>query len=107
MRWRNSYLWALGAVLILVMLGFQGRPNLSVVGPCSASAPLVPRASFESAPVSQGVLSHFDGYRYALRAAHFSLLLWAIRAVEDTQQVASAAKPVYGPLHQRPPPSFS
>jgi len=107
MRWRTSYLWALGAVVAFVaLLVFDGRPNLAVADGC-VSAPTVPSASAESAPVVQLLQSHFEWCSHALRSINLSLALQASRANEGAHQVPDAGQPQYGPLHRRPPPSLS
>src|SRR5258706_4970404 len=69
MRWRTSYIWALGAFVALAVLAFDGRPS-DVVGSAGAvSAPFAPRASVESGPAGQVLLSHFYGCGHALRSS--------------------------------------
>jgi hypothetical protein len=108
MRSRNTYLWAVGTVAVfMAVLVFQGGPNITSGAVTSASAPAVPSAWFETGAVAQGVPSHFDGCGPALRAMGRSFALRVIPRVERAQQVEGATRPVYAPLHRRPPPSFS
>ena|ERR1700694_2439253 len=107
MRWRNSYFWALGVCVALVVLVLTGHPSVTLNASGAVSAPFAPSASVESAPVGQVLLSHFDWSGHALRSIDLSLALRAIRVGEGASQVAGASRPHYGPLHRRPPPSFS
>ena len=108
MFWRKSYLWALGAVVALAAaLAFGGHPGLAVGGAGSVSAPSVPSASVDSAPVANLLQTHFDGNGHALRGASLSRALRATGTMEAVRPVAGGAQPYYGPLHRRPPPSLS
>jgi hypothetical protein len=109
MGWRNRYLCVLGAIVVFsAVLMLRVRPTVAVGGPSSASAPSVPGPSFGSAPVAQGVPSHFDGFSHGLRTTNLPPALRAVRASEGAHHPsAGAAGPVYGPLHRRPPPSFT
>ena len=107
MRWRTSYRWALGAFVALAVLVFDGRPNVTVGVASIVSAPFVPTASVVSGPVGQVLLSHFDWCSRALPSSDLSFLLRDMSAGEGAHQVAGAVQPHYGPLHRRPPPSFS
>src|SRR5213595_2010574 len=108
MRWRNSHLWALAAcVAFACVLSFGCHPDVPVGAAAGMSAPSTPRASLESAPVAKLLQSHFDWCGHALESASLSLAITAIRAGDGERQNAGATQPHYGPLHRRPPPSFS
>jgi hypothetical protein len=107
MRWRTSYFWALGAFVALAVLAFDGRPNVRVDGSGAVSAPSAPIAFVGSAPAGQVLLSHLGWCGHALRSYGLLLTLRANSAGEGVRQFAGAAQPHYGPLHRRPPPSFS
>jgi len=108
MRWRNLYFWALAAVVAFAAVPtFHGHSHLAVGSLACVSAPSVPAASIESAPETHPLLSHFDGCSPSLRSTNPSFALRAVRAREVARQIADLSQPNYGPLHRRPPPSFS
>jgi len=108
MRWRTGHLWALAACVAFVCVVLFGcDPDVRVGAAAGMSAPSTPRASVESAPVAKLLQSHFDWCGYALGSASLSLALSAIRAGDGARRDAGTTPPHYGPLHRRPPPSFS
>lgn len=108
MRWRIGFAWALaGTVGLALLLALACHPGFTVGAPAGMSVPWTPAASIESAPVAQFLQWKFDWHGLALRALSFSLALVALAARHDAGQGAAPAAPHYGPLHRRPPPSFS
>lgn len=108
MRWRIGFAWALvGGVGLAFLLVLACHPGFTVDAPAGMSAPWAPAASIESAPAAQLLQLQFDWHGLALRALSFSLALVAVCARDDARQDAGTAPPHYGPLHRRPPPSFS
>ena len=108
MRWRMGHLWAVAACAAFVcVLTFGCNPDVPAGAAAGMSAPSTPRASIESAPVAKFLQSHFDWSGHALASASLSLVLSSVRAGIVVRRHASAGSPNYGPLHRRPPPSFS
>jgi hypothetical protein len=108
MRWRIGHVWALaGCVAFAFLLVFASHPGFAASAPTGMSAPAAPAAALESAPVAKLLQSQFDWNGHALRSTTFSLALVAIHAKNVAQQNPQTAPPHYGPLHRRPPPSFS
>jgi hypothetical protein len=108
MRWRIGFAWALAAgVGLAFLLVLACQPGFAVGAPVGMSEPWAPAASIESAPAAQLLQSQFDGQGLAVRALGFSLAFVAVCARHDARQDADPAPPHYGPLHRRPPPSFS
>jgi hypothetical protein len=109
MRWRTSFAWALAASVVLAfLLVLAGHPAIDVGGGAGMSAPApFPARFFESASAVQLLQPHFDGHTDALRVITPALILVAVRAGDDAGQDAGLTPPHYGPLHRRPPPSFS
>jgi hypothetical protein len=108
MRWRTGHLWVLAAGLaLIVVLTFACQPQFAVGSGAGMSAPSAPRTSAESAPVAQLLQPHFDWCGQMLLPASLRFTLTAVRAADDARQEAISASQCYGPLHRRPPPSFS
>lgn len=108
MRWRTGFVWALaGGVGLAFLLVLACHPGFTVGAPAGMSAPSPPAASIESAPAAQFLQSQFDWHGIALRALSFAPALAAVCMGDDARQDAGTAPPHYGPLHRRPPPSFS
>jgi len=108
MSWRSGHLWALGACIALVVVlvcGCQAGPAGGAVA--GMSAPAAPTTSFESAPAAKLLQSHFDWCGHVLQSYGLSLSVPGMQAHLGTRQGAGAAPAHYGPLHRRPPPSFS
>jgi hypothetical protein len=108
MRGRVGFAWAIaGSASLAFLLVLTCHPGFPVLVPAGMSAPPAPIAAIESAPVAQFLQSHPDGHGLALRALSLSFALVAFCATRDAQQGRESHPPHYGPLHRRPPPSFS
>jgi hypothetical protein len=108
MRGRTGIAWAIAAsASILFLLILACHPAFATDAPAGMSAPPAPTRAFESAPAAQLLQSPFDTHGLALRAQSFSPALIAIDATHDPRHNAQPHPPLYGPLHRRPPPSFS
>ena len=107
MRWRNSYLCALGIFIALAAVPvFHGNPHVAEKSG-GISAPFIPGTSIEAAPVAHLLPSQFHGYGHALPASNLSFKFHSIPSIEVGRQFMGVARPYYGPLHRRPPPDFS
>src|SRR5512140_497924 len=105
---RTGHLWALaGSVALAFLLVYACHPGLVASAPAGMSAPSAPALSTESASVAKLLQSQFDWHGYALRPAGLSLAFVAVRARDRVRHGRNAVPPHYGPLHRRPPPSFS
>lgn len=109
MRWRTGLAWTLaGSVGLLFLLILTGHPIINFGAPAGMSAPSsFPAASLESACATLSLQPQFDGRGDALGALSCFPALVAIPASNDARQDTGTALPHYGPLHKRPPPSFS
>lgn len=109
MNWRTGNLWALaGCIALAFLLVFACHPGFAVGTPSGMSAPSVPAAVIESTPAAQLLQSQFDWCGHALRPASLSLALLTVGAGDGARQDPDTSDPPhYGPLHRRPPPSFS
>jgi len=108
MRWRTGHLWALAAGLaLIVVLAFACQPGFVASAGTGMSAPSAPRTSIESAPVAKLLQSHFDWCGHVLLPAGLRLTLSSVHTADGTRQNAGSVSQCYGPLHRRPPPSFS
>jgi len=108
MRGRIGFAWALaGVVSLACLLVFACHPSVLAGPPAGMSAPVAPAASIESAPAVRLLPSPFDPHGPVLGTLRFSPALGALGATSGTRQDEGAAPPNYGPLHRRPPPSFS
>ena len=108
MRWRTGHLWAFAAGLALIVaLAFACQPAF-VAGPgMGMSAPPAPRTSVESAPVAKLIQSHYDWCGHVLLPSGLQFTLSGARTQDGAGQHANSVSQFYGPLHRRPPPSFS
>jgi hypothetical protein len=108
MRWRNSCAWALaGSFAIAVVLVLACQPGFAPAAGAGMSAPVAPRVSVESAPAAKLLPSHFDWYTPPSRFGSHGLAASAIGAANRAKPSVGSATESYGPLHRRPPPSFS
>jgi hypothetical protein len=108
MRWRIGHVWALaGCVSFALLLVLASHPGFAVSVPTGMSAPSAPAAALESAPVAKLLQSQLDWYGTALPSTYLSPTLVAVRARDAARQDLNTVPPHYGPLHRRPPPSFS
>jgi hypothetical protein len=109
MQRRHSCVWALGILAILAtVLALQHHSGDITVGTARcASAPSIPRASFESAHEARLQQSHFGGFDGTSTSAHVPSRLLAVYAGLQADQLAIARNPLYGCLFRRPPPSLS
>ena len=109
MRWRTRLGWTLaGSMGLLCLLVLTGHPIINFGAPSGMSAPSsFPAASLESACATLSLQPRFDGHRDALCTLGCFPALVAIRTGNDARPDTGAAPPHYGPLHRRPPPSFS
>jgi hypothetical protein len=107
MRWRTGFVWALaGVVTLAILLVLAGHPALTAGAQAGMSAPQVPAVSVESASAARLPQSQFDWHAFNARPLSFSFVAVAIFAA-DRARHRGTASPHYGPLHRRPPPSFS
>src|SRR5690349_6220232 len=108
MRWRSSIFCGLaGCFALAVLLAFAGHPAFTTVAPTGMSAPPAPATSIEAAPAAGLLQPQFDWHGYAAASSGLSAAPAAIRAIVDGHRPTGTALPHYGPLHRRPPPSFS
>ncbi|HEV3201286.1 MAG TPA: hypothetical protein VGZ73_25475 [Bryobacteraceae bacterium] len=108
MRGRTRHLWTLaGSVALGFLLVFACHPGFVVGAPAGMSAPAAPTVSIESTSAAKLLQSQFDWHGHALQSAGLWFALAAIRARHGARQGTDTAPPYYGPLHRRPPPSFS
>ena len=108
MRLRHIYCCALVVLIVLAAVPvFHGGTHLAIGSPGGVSAPRVPCASVESAPEARPLQSHFDGCAHTVRHTNLLPGLRTSRAGEVARQIEDISPPSYGPLHRRPPPSFS
>ena len=108
MRWLTGHLWALAAGLaLIVVLAFTCQPGFVADSGAGMSAPPAPRTSVESAPVAKLLQAQFDWCGYVLLPAGVRTTLTAARAADGPRQHRDSVSQCYGPLHRRPPPSFS
>jgi hypothetical protein len=107
-RQTNHFLALTVGIALLVLPGLAGHSELGAGGSASGmSAPATPRSLVDSSPAAKIFQSHFHWCGQILQPANFSLALLAVRAGYSTKQVVGTVAYNYGPLHRRPPPSFS
>jgi hypothetical protein len=108
MHRRIGFAWAVaGSASLAFLLVLACHPVFAVAAPAGMSAPAAPARTIDSAPAAQ-LLQSFTGWHgLTARAFGFALALVALRTAYDARQDAKAVPPHYGPLHRRPPPSFS
>jgi len=107
MRWCKNHFWTLSALAVFAaLLAFGGHPD-PVIGSGTVSAPSAPNAFVQSASFPWLLQSHFNGSGHPSRSAGFVPEPRTIRTVEAASRIARTVQPHYGPLHRRPPPSFS
>ena len=96
-----------GCFAFAVMLAFAAPPAFAGGAAAGMSAPAAPATSIEAAPAAKFLQPRFDWQGQVLRPAGLPFVAVAIRALDETRRYTSTAPPHYGPLHRRPPPSFS
>jgi len=105
---RTNHLRALGALAAFVAVGVFHAHSNPVFGDIGGvSAPPALNVSVESAPATRLVQSHFDWPSHAFESPGVAITPGVIRASELVHQIGEAARPLYSPLHRRPPPSLS
>jgi hypothetical protein len=108
MRRRIGFAWAVaGIAAFAFLLVLACQPVFAGPAPEGMSAPKAPSTAIESTAADQLLQSRSDWHGLALRSLSVSFALVAVGAACDTRQDAKTDPPHYGPLHRRPPPSFS
>lgn len=108
MRGRIGFAWALAANVILAFLLVSACQSGYQTGTSAGmSSPLTPAAFIESSLAAQLPQLQFDGHGPALHALRSPLALAAVGVNGHARQYAGTGPLNYGPLHRRPPPSFS
>jgi hypothetical protein len=103
-----SFGWAIAGIAgLALLLVLACQPGYAMAAPAGMSAPLAPATAIESGPAAQLLPSQSHTHGLALRALSFSFAMVAFCAPHDARQDAEPDAPHYGPLHRRPPPSFS
>jgi hypothetical protein len=96
---------ASSVLAFLLVLACHPGPKLAAAA--GMSAPPAPATAIESIPAAQFLPSHFDWHGLADRQVRVSFVLVALGAIHETGKDTRPYPPQYGPLHRRPPPSFS
>src|SRR5437763_757181 len=93
--------------VLAFLLVLACHPGGKLAAAAGMSAPPAPATAFEAAPAAQFLPSHFDWYGLADREDRASFAFAALGAIHETCKHTRSYPPQYGPLHRRPPPSFS
>lgn len=108
MRGRTRQLWAIATSTVLALawgVAFPARGESRVAAGMSAPPPA--HVSIESAASAKLLQTHSDPAGQVSRGVGLCLALDAVGSVDGRREAGSAARRPYGPLHRRPPPSFS
>ena len=108
MRWRSGI--GLGitiAIAFLAMVATPVRPYATLLSHSSASVASIPGASVRLAAAAQIVQSNSGGGHSAHNKQFPGRASELILNFAGTVQIAETAGTIDGPLHRRPPPSFS
>jgi hypothetical protein len=105
---RSTRLWAFaGAFSLAILLALVCHPGFPAGPPAGMSAPAPVKASFESSPAAGLFGSHFDWHPHVLAPSGFAFAAAAAGRSGDAPRPIVRFEAHYGPLHRRPPPSFS
>jgi hypothetical protein len=108
MRRRSAHLWALAGLLAYgALLTPAGHAGFKADGATGMSAPPPPATSIESVQAAKPLLPHFDWDAGVPGPVGPTIALSRFRVEGGTAAAPAAARPLYGPLFRRPPPSFS
>jgi hypothetical protein len=108
MRWRIKYRWGIViGIAFLAMMALHNPPRTAVQNQSSASGTPVPVAFIQPEAVVRNFQLH-SGYGDPANVRDilphgFGL----VRTLASTVRVVETAGLIDGPLHRRPPPSFS
>jgi len=105
---RKLGLWAIGGSAVLaLLLVLACHPAYALGAPAGMSAPPVHPAALESARAAQLLQSRSDWHAAPVEGVHGSLAFVLIGTAHRAGHSAAIREAHYGPLHRRPPPSFS
>lgn len=108
MRHRIGFACALaGSVGLAFLLVLACHPGFTASAAAGMSAPLDPATSIASAQTPQLLRLRLDWNGLALRTLGFRLAFETTGTNANAPRNAGTAQLYYGPLHRRPPPSFS
>ena len=103
-----GFVWAIGGSAVLaLLLVLACHPVYVLAAPAGMSAPPVHPAAMESARAAQLLPSRSDWHGTTLEGVRCGLVFRRCGTAQTAGPHAAIQAPHYGPLHRRPPPSFS
>jgi len=105
---RKSHIWALGAFLVAMVLGFYGRTRETAVVDTSSAARQTDHNVFpDSAALCEALRLQFHGCTQALLLTPISQEFRSVWIRQVAEFVGPPTDLFYSPIQRRPPPSFS
>jgi hypothetical protein len=105
---RSSYIWALGAFLVAIVLGFHGRTRQTAVVETSSAARQADQSVFpDSAALCEALRQQLHRCSQALLPKPISHEFRSVWIRQVAEFVGPPSDLFYSPIQRRPPPSFS